>query len=184
MAPDRHETATLDAFDEITRRELSREAVTMVLYVSITLLAALVAIPSDDVPGTLHTAALIWGGAAGLALAHWLAFDVGARLFETAHLDRLHRLGGPGVGALGRGPAARRGRRRHPARRGRPRRGDQDHRRPLTARGAAPGARATIRPRWAPTRRAPRKRSTATGTRTARRSSRARPATARSARPA
>ena len=42
------------------------------------------AIPSDDVPGTLHTAALIWGGAAGLALAHWLAFDVGARLFETA----------------------------------------------------------------------------------------------------
>ena len=35
MAPDRHETATLDAFDEITRRELSREAVTMVLYVSI-----------------------------------------------------------------------------------------------------------------------------------------------------
>ena len=95
MAPDPHETATLDAFDEITRRELSREAVTMVLYVSITLLAARVAIPRDDVPGTLHTAALIWGGAAGLALAHWLAFDVGARLFETAHLDRLHRLGGP-----------------------------------------------------------------------------------------
>ena len=224
MAPDPHETATLDAFDEITRRELSREAVTMVLYVSITLLAALVAIPSDDVPGTLHTAALIWGGAAGLALAHWLAFDVGARLFETAHLDRLHRLGGPvslaaalavaavthpdpdragrhrirardqrpgvhpgggrlrGRAALGRGPAARRGRRRHPARRGRPRRGDQDRGRPLTARGAGPAARATIRLRWAPTRRAPRKRSTATGTRTARRSSRARPATGRSAR--
>ena len=95
MAPGPHETATPDAFEEITRRELSREAVTMALYVSITLLAALVAIPSDDVPGTLHTAALIWGGAAGLALAHWLAFDVGARLFQTAHLDRLHRLGGP-----------------------------------------------------------------------------------------
>jgi len=95
MASDPHETATRAAFEEITRRELAREAVTMALYVSITLLAALVALPSDDVPGTLHTAALIWGGAAGLALAHWLAFDVGARLFETARLDRLHRLGGP-----------------------------------------------------------------------------------------
>ena len=95
MASDPHETAPPDAFEEITRRELAREAVTMILYVSITLLAALVALPSDDVPGTLHTAALIWGGAAGLALAHWLAFDVGARLFETARLDRLHRLGGP-----------------------------------------------------------------------------------------
>ncbi|MEZ0283811.1 MAG: hypothetical protein ACAH79_01070 [Thermoleophilia bacterium] len=95
MAPDPHETATLDAFDEITRRELAREAVTMALYVSITLLAALIAIPSDDVPGTLHTAALIWGGAASLALAHWLAFDVSARLFRTVHLDRLHRLSGP-----------------------------------------------------------------------------------------
>ena len=95
MAPDPHDTATLDAFDEITRRELAREAVTMALYVSITLLAALIAIPSDDVPGTLHTAALIWGGAASLALAHWLAFDVSARLFRTVHLDRLHRLSGP-----------------------------------------------------------------------------------------
>jgi hypothetical protein len=82
-------------FEEITRRELAREAVTMALYVSITLLATLVAIPSDDVPGTVSTAALIWGGAAGLALAHWLAFDVGARLFESVHLDRLHRLAGP-----------------------------------------------------------------------------------------
>jgi hypothetical protein len=95
MASGPHETATRDAFEEITRRELAREAVTMALYVSITLLAALLAIPDDDVPGTLRTAALIWGAAAGLALAHWLAFDVGARLFQTAHLDRLHRLGGP-----------------------------------------------------------------------------------------
>lgn len=84
-----------ETLDEFTRRELAREAVTMALYVSITLLAALVATPDDDVPGTLRTAALIWGGAAGLALAHWLAFDVGARLFQTAHLDRLHRLAGP-----------------------------------------------------------------------------------------
>jgi hypothetical protein len=86
---------TPELIDTITRRELAREAVTTALYVAITLLAALIAIPSDDVPGTVHTAALIWGGAVGLALAHWLAFDVGARLFQTAHLDRLHKLGGP-----------------------------------------------------------------------------------------
>ena len=224
MAPDPHETATLDAFDEITRRELSREAVTMALYVSITLLAALVAIPSDDVPGTLHTAALIWGGAAGLALAHWLAFDVGARLFRDGpprppappRGPRLARRGagrGPvtsipiliapddiasevaisvlafilaaagfavgrrsGAGLLRAWPAASScspwpaswWRSRSRSTTDRPR--------------AGPRARATIRLRWAPTRRAPRKRSTATGTRTARRSSRARPATGRSAR--
>ncbi len=84
-----------DAIDRLVRRELAREAVTMALYVSLTLLAALVAIPSEDVPGTLGTAALVWGGAAGLALAHWVAFDVAARLYRTAHLDRLHKLGGP-----------------------------------------------------------------------------------------
>ena len=95
MASDPQESPLLDTFEHIVHRELAREAVTMALYVSITLLAALVAIPSDDVPGTLQTAAIIWGGAAGLALAHWLAFDVGARLFENVHLDRLHRLGGP-----------------------------------------------------------------------------------------
>lgn len=81
--------------EEVVQRELAREAVTMMLYVSLTLLAALVAIPSDDVGGTLQTAALLWGGAGALALAHWLAFDLGARLYHTEGLDRLHRLGGP-----------------------------------------------------------------------------------------
>jgi hypothetical protein len=84
-----------DALDRLVRRELAREAVTTALYVSLTLLAALLAIPDEDVPGTLETAALIWGGAAGLAIAHWLAFDVAARLYRSEHLDRLHRLGGP-----------------------------------------------------------------------------------------
>jgi hypothetical protein len=83
------------AADDFVRLELSREAVTMALYVSLTLLAALVAIPSDDVGGTLDTAALIWSGAAGLALTHWLAFDLAGRLFRTEGLDRRHRLGGP-----------------------------------------------------------------------------------------
>jgi hypothetical protein len=84
-----------EAIDAIVRRELAREGVTMALYVSLTLLTALIAIPSEDVPGSLGTAAVIWGGAAGLALAHWLAFDIAARLYSTEHLDRLHRLGGP-----------------------------------------------------------------------------------------
>ena len=83
------------ALEHVVRRELAREGVTMALYVAITLLGALVAIPSEDVPGTVETVAVIWGGAAGLAIAHWLAFDIGARLYHTKQLDRLHRLGGP-----------------------------------------------------------------------------------------
>jgi len=97
--PDAIPAAIPDATDEFSdqfiRRELAREAVTMALYVALTLLTALVAIPGDDVDGTLGTAALIWAGAAGLALAHWLAFDVAGRLYRTAHLDRVHKLGGP-----------------------------------------------------------------------------------------
>ncbi len=81
--------------DAFVRRELLREGVSMALYVSLTLLAALIAIPSDDIPGTVGTAAIIWGGAAGLSLAHWLAFDLAARLYGAEQLDRLHRLGGP-----------------------------------------------------------------------------------------
>lgn len=93
MAATPHGSA--ESLDALIRRELAREAVTMALYVSLTLLAALIALPSDDVPGTVRTAALLWGGAAGLALAHWLAFDIAARLYRSEHLDRLHRLGGP-----------------------------------------------------------------------------------------
>lgn len=81
--------------DAFVRRELAREAVTMALYVALTLLGVLVAVPSDDVPGTLETAAILWGGAVGLALAHWLAFDLAGRLYGVEQLDRLHRLGGP-----------------------------------------------------------------------------------------
>jgi hypothetical protein len=83
------------AVDAFVRRELAREAVTMALYVALTLLGVLVAVPGDDVSGTLETAAILWGGAAGLALAHWLAFDVAGRLYGVEQLDRLHRLGGP-----------------------------------------------------------------------------------------
>ena len=50
----------------------------MALYVAICLLAALIALPADEA----HTrvGALIWGVTIGLALAHWFAFRVSARL--------------------------------------------------------------------------------------------------------
>lgn len=66
------------------REELLREALVMVLYISIALLGALVALPDDDLPDEpgphgWSLAGLIWGTAIGLALAHWFAFDVVAR---------------------------------------------------------------------------------------------------------
>lgn len=56
----------------------------MALYVSITLLAALAALPDDDPAGSggVHGLALlgvIWGTTVGLALAHWFAFTVASR---------------------------------------------------------------------------------------------------------
>jgi hypothetical protein len=49
----------------------------MALYVSITLLATLTAVPSD---AHLNELAIIWGTTIGLALAHWFAFVLAARL--------------------------------------------------------------------------------------------------------
>ena len=50
----------------------------MALYVAICLLAALIALPE---PGAgIHVAGIIWGVTIGLAVAHWFAFRVSARL--------------------------------------------------------------------------------------------------------
>ena len=59
--------------------ELRKEAFTMALYVAICLLAALIALPERAVE---HTSVLgvIWGIMLGLAIAHWFAFRVSARL--------------------------------------------------------------------------------------------------------
>ena len=59
--------------------ELRKEAFTMALYVAICLLAALIALPERAVE---HTSVLgvIWGITLGLAIAHWFAFRVSARL--------------------------------------------------------------------------------------------------------
>ena len=73
------------------RVEPLREAMTMVLYLSIVLLATLTALPSDSQGGRdghggsgihgISLIALIWGTALGLALAHWFSFRLTARAF-------------------------------------------------------------------------------------------------------
>jgi hypothetical protein len=65
--------------------ELLHESLVMVLYISIALLGALVALPDHDLPDDpgphgWPLVGLIWGTAIGLALAHWFAFDVVARV--------------------------------------------------------------------------------------------------------
>jgi len=71
--------------DQDERAELAREALTMILYVSVVLLAALVALPADDLG--LDLAAVVWGTAIGLAVAHWFAFRVSVRLFGDGRLE-------------------------------------------------------------------------------------------------
>jgi hypothetical protein len=70
---------------------LRREAVTMGLYVSITLLAALTATIGENT-SKREVLAIVWGTTVGLALAHWLAYGVAVRVVhptkENRHLDR------------------------------------------------------------------------------------------------
>lgn len=81
---------------------IRREAVTMALYVSITLLAALT-VTEDG--GTAHLPVLevVWGTTIGLALAHWCAFSLASHLVGSStnwrSLDRelLAQLAGAGV---------------------------------------------------------------------------------------
>lgn len=65
-----------DAEEE--RAELVKEGCTMALYVAVCLLAAFAAIPEHD--DRAHTIPITWGVTIGLALAHWFAFRVSARL--------------------------------------------------------------------------------------------------------
>lgn len=73
------------------RIEALREAMTMVLYLSIVLLATFAALPTGSGDGGeghessgvhgLGLVGLIWGTTIGLALAHWFAFRLTARAF-------------------------------------------------------------------------------------------------------
>ena len=61
--------------------EHRREAFSMGLYVSITLLAALTVTGDGD--GGSDVLAIVWGTTIGLALAHWFAFDLALRLVSS-----------------------------------------------------------------------------------------------------
>ena len=58
--------------------ELRKEAATMALYVAICLLAALAALPESAAHAGVTP--IMWGVTVGLAVAHWFAFRVSARL--------------------------------------------------------------------------------------------------------
>ena len=84
-----HRKHASDASDE--KIEVLREAMTMVLYLSIVLLATFFALPSgSEAAGEGHGGSgihgfdlvgLIWGTTVGLAAAHWFAFRLTARVF-------------------------------------------------------------------------------------------------------
>jgi hypothetical protein len=62
------------------RHELRLETSTMALYVSVVLLAALVALEDGATTADSDMLGLIWGTTIGLALAHYFAFRVASRL--------------------------------------------------------------------------------------------------------
>jgi hypothetical protein len=68
--------------------ELRKEAYTMALYVAICLLAALAAIAERDDAAHADVFKVIWGTTIGLALAHWFAFRVSARLVAAGAVRR------------------------------------------------------------------------------------------------
>ena len=72
------------------KTEVLREATTMVLYLSIVLLATFTALPGKSGVGVRGAGlvALIWGTALGLTLAHWFAFRLAARAFSSGEVSR------------------------------------------------------------------------------------------------
>jgi hypothetical protein len=67
-----------------THDHLRREALTMGLYVSITLLAAL-SVAVDESTHDIDVLAVVWGTTVGLAVAHWFAFSLAVRLVAHVH---------------------------------------------------------------------------------------------------
>jgi hypothetical protein len=74
--------ADVETAHEQHRTERRREANTMALYIGISLLAALTALP-DSKPLHAHGLGVVWGITLGLALAHWFSFWVATRLVSA-----------------------------------------------------------------------------------------------------
>ena len=96
------------------RTEIFREAVTMVLYVSVVEIAELAALPEShfsngQVTGAVggQLLAIVWGTAVGLAIAHWFAFRLAAPAFRGHRPTRLDTY--IGLGQVGGGDVRRRG---------------------------------------------------------------------------
>jgi hypothetical protein len=68
------------------RRELVRESVTMALYISLSLLAVLTALPSSAAEEDARLAALVAFTAIGLVLAHAVAFRLSTRLVSRGQV--------------------------------------------------------------------------------------------------
>jgi hypothetical protein len=70
------------------RAEIVREAITMMLYVSVVEIAELAALPETHISGRVtgpvggQLLAIVWGTAVGLAIAHWFAFRLAARAYR------------------------------------------------------------------------------------------------------
>lgn len=72
---------------DLERKEWLREAVTMALYVSLSLLAVLVALPPGTNLADRHLAGTILVTAVALLLAHQVAFRLSTRLINKGLLD-------------------------------------------------------------------------------------------------
>jgi hypothetical protein len=85
--------------------ELRKEAYTMALYVAICLLAAFAALPETGAHA--HVIGIIWGVTLGLAIAHWFAFRVSARLVGAGSVrpHDVESAGCPAGGGRGGGAA-------------------------------------------------------------------------------
>jgi hypothetical protein len=73
-------TAPVRAAQTAHRKLLARELLASALYVTLVLLAALVAVPSDRLPPDRRLVGIIVGSSVGLLLAHWFAFRLAARI--------------------------------------------------------------------------------------------------------
>ena len=78
------------------RAEIFREAVTMILYVSVVEIAELAALPEGHFahgrvtgPVDVQLLEIVWGTAVGLAIAHWFAFRLAAPAFRGERPTRL-----------------------------------------------------------------------------------------------
>jgi hypothetical protein len=76
-----------------SRHELWREGTTMVLYVTIVLLAELAVLPAriqgrDTGLSSRELLGVIWGTTIALALAHWVAFRLAAKAFGGGGTSR------------------------------------------------------------------------------------------------